>query len=130
MEGTFKLVTLGKFTAGRCKGETAVGKWTKDLGCDESDDLLRAEVRVAQKALQIVAAFNLTSIYKKNVFVIIPEVWRVTRSIRDHWIDVEFLIEPFLESFRKFNSNKVSPSPLELHYSDISVRSTARPPSN
>lgn len=109
-EGTFKLVTFGTFAAGDRKGETAVGKWIKRSICDD-ENALTMEIKIARKALQIIAAFNCTTTYHKTVVLNLPEIWCVTTASHNYWKDAKLLIEPYIDSFQKYNSNNVSIDP-------------------
>lgn len=129
-EGTFKFVAFGRYTSGLRKGQSAVGKWPKILShtffqlpcCTTHDDdcdyghsiskSLRNEVFISHLVLPIVAAFNafmkqnaaFTNVLDK-VSLTIPEVWSVKRARQSELLDTEMLIEPYLPSYTKFNSN-------------------------
>lgn len=106
---------MGHFTSGPSKGHTAVVKWTQQIlpcGDDgsEMDDMaqLKLEVKTSHKALDIVTQFNNANIWDKKVYVIIPEIWRVMQTpyVRQYLKDTLILVEPFLQWFEKYNSNK------------------------
>lgn len=121
-EGHFKYVTHGTFTKGENVGECAIIKWIKSKyeGENEYDNErgtgLKIEVKTNKKALQIVTAFNLQRIWKYDIYVIIPEIWKTIARRRgseeeyrwghDRWEGVTLLVEPFIKSFKKYNSNK------------------------
>lgn len=113
--GHFKVVTMGHFTSGPSKGHTAVVKWTQQiLPCgDDGSEIdvmtqLKLEVKTAHKALDIVTLFNNANIWDKKVHVIILEIWRVSQTphVRQYLKDTLILVEPFLQWFEKYNSNK------------------------
>lgn len=121
-QGTFKFVTYGSYTSGPRKGDICVGKWLKrtESSCRHYydsqgrfafviDRSLKEDVRLAQVALSIVAAFNRSVCekigYSKTVMLTIPDVWRIKKCKIEHWSGTEILIEPLILDYTKFNSN-------------------------
>jgi len=99
--GAFKDVYLGTYTSGDRKGESCVHKFFRDRAVFE-DEYFAADVKVVQKAIQIVSAWNDLGVINKDILVNEATVWVVQNGER---VDQKCLVEPHIIDFEKFNSN-------------------------
>lgn len=98
-EGTFKVCRKATYQDGHRRGETAIVKQFK-TGSPFEDKFFQEELNIVREAEKIVAAFNETGVLgRRGVRVNIPNIARAYNS------GVHYLIEPFIEGFKKFNSN-------------------------
>ena len=92
-EGTFRQVGLGVYTKGPRRNQRCVVKRSKMTSSVEFDGDLKA----VDLAIRIVEQFNAQGL--ANVFMNRPEVWQIDASKE------KLLVEPFIDNFKKFNSN-------------------------
>lgn len=98
-EGTFKVCRKARYQDGHRRGETAIVKQFKQ-GSPFEERYFQEELNIVREAERIVAAFNETGVLgRRRVRVNIPNIARAYKS------GVNYLIEPFIEGFQKFNSN-------------------------
>ena len=101
-EGSFRHVAKGVYTTGERQGEPAVCKWFKK-GFVYEEEFFSKDIKAVDKALHIVDNWNKSSFIGKTIRLNIPEVWvfedggKFGRS--------KVLQEPFIENYKKFNSN-------------------------
>jgi len=101
-EGTFRFVAKGTYTDGDRAGQPCVFKWFKTGGVME-DHYFAANAKVVAKAVELVRAWNAAGLLPAAVQINRPTVWpclpdtpRARRKV---------LIEPYLPTYRRFNSN-------------------------
>lgn len=101
-EGSFKRVYRGAYVEGKRKGQPQA---TKELihRTPHTSTVFYYDVAVAKLAAQLVEAWNVRNSIDKHVVVTIPEVWVYTGA--SDVAGVTHLVEPFIKSFEKFNSN-------------------------
>lgn len=101
-EGEFKIVVQGNYTP---SGRPKVNKFLKS-GTVFDDSLFLDDLRAARKSLQIIDAFShyLSSTFAMSVRIQlnVPECWMQTAGDKK---DQRMLVEPFIENFKKWNSN-------------------------
>jgi len=102
--GAFRNVAKGKYTEGARKGEDCVCKWFK-AGSVFEDDFFELDIKAVDKAVEIINRFNQLHVVNRQIKMNIPEVWSVSRCNIQSFRDVKTLQEPFIENYRKFNSN-------------------------
>eukprot|EP00539_Tryblionella_compressa_P004166 CAMPEP_0178736306 /NCGR_PEP_ID=MMETSP0744-20121128/2366_1 /TAXON_ID=913974 /ORGANISM="Nitzschia punctata, Strain CCMP561" /LENGTH=371 /DNA_ID=CAMNT_0020388763 /DNA_START=335 /DNA_END=1450 /DNA_ORIENTATION=+ len=102
-EGGFHKAAKGKFTEGHRKGQKAVCKWFKS-GHVHEEKFFKDDIRAMEMSVDLIAKWNKAKIIEQIVRVNVPEVW--TFSTSDFFEkDTKVLVEPFIENYRKFNSN-------------------------
>ncbi|KAL3902651.1 MAG: hypothetical protein SGILL_010749, partial [Bacillariaceae sp.] len=102
-KGGFRFAAKGVYTQGYREGKLAVCKWFKKGHVSEHvyyhDDILAME-----KAVFLVGLWNNENIITQMIRVNVPEVWTFAKS--DYFVrDTKVLVEPFIENYKKFNSN-------------------------
>lgn len=102
--GAFRWVARGRYTKGNRAGQACVCKWFK-TGSVFEDDYFSLDIKAVDKALEMVNRFNQLNIVTKMIKVNIPEVWTFLPDARQDWAGVKNLQEPFIQNYRKFNSN-------------------------
>jgi hypothetical protein len=104
-EGGFRWVAKGKYTEGERCGEICVCKWFKKGKVYEST-FYDFDIKAVSKTLEIVKDWNSRSYINKTIKVNIPAVWTFCDNGNDDpWEDTKVLVEPFIDNYRKFNSN-------------------------
>ena len=101
-EGAFKNVHEGSYVGGPRNGQRCVGKIFKS-GSVFKESFFDAELKVVEKALEIINQFNDDRIINKSIWLNKPTVWTF-----DEWSDrsgEKVLVEPMISNFEKFNSN-------------------------
>ena len=96
--GGFKDVYKGKYTVGERTGQECVSKRFKS-GSVFEHSFFAAELKVVEKALQLINKFNNDHIINKPIWLNEPEIWHLIKTKE------LFLTEPMIENFEKFNSN-------------------------
>ena len=94
-EGNFRFCAKGTYTEGERKGEAQVGKWFKTGGVME-EEFFASDLRIVDKALELIEAFNASNIISQTLRLNIPEVWEWTSG---ECKGQKLLVEPFIEGF-------------------------------
>lgn len=102
--GAFRWVAKGSYTKGPRQGQASVCKWFK-TGTVFSTDYFILDIKAVDKALEIVNRFNQLGIINKQIVVNVPEVWTFEDDCDDEWAGSKTLSEPFINDYKKFNSN-------------------------
>lgn len=103
-KGGFHYCALGEYTEGHRKGEKAVCKWFIKQGHVVENTFFSDDIRAMEKGVELVALWNSERIIEQPIRVNVPEVWTFPKS--DFFAnDTKVLVEPFIENYRKFNSN-------------------------
>lgn len=102
--GTFRFVAMGEYVAGPRAGHPCVGKFFQD-GSIYEESYFENDMKVTQRAIQLVALWNQEEIILDMVHVNHPEVWTFHKNSNEDWRDTKLLIEPYIKNFQKFNSN-------------------------
>ena len=100
-EGSFKRCFRGEFNEGARSGQPCVVKFFRDRSVFESS-YFAAEMSVVDKTLELLSQWNGARFIAQKVRLNKPEVWTVDSGSR---VGERNLVEPFIESFAKFNSN-------------------------
>lgn len=103
----FRWVAKGTYNRGARKGQACVAKWFKTGAVFEAD-YFALDIKAVDKALEIVNRFNQLNILDKTVKINVPAVWTFDEDDEDDadsWAGQKFLCEPFIQNYRKFNSN-------------------------
>ena len=103
-EGSFRYVAKGTYTSGRRRGERCVAKWFK-TGSVYEESYFHADIKTANKCIELVTKWNDSSGIDKTVQVNLPAVWTFDDECSDHIRNTKVLIEPFISNYEKFNSN-------------------------
>lgn len=102
-EGGLHFAAKGEYTEGHRKGKTAVCKWFK-TGHVYQDQYFDEDIRAMKKSVELIAEWNQHRFIEQRIRVNVPEVWTFAKS--DFFEkDTKVLVEPFIENYRKFNSN-------------------------
>jgi hypothetical protein len=96
--GSFRLVTFGRYTGGKRTGQIAVAKWFQQKYKNISDQFFSSDMMNVEKCLQLLTSWNAEKYIDKTIRLNIPE--RMTKPNGVHYI-----VEPYIEDFKKFNSN-------------------------
>lgn len=96
--GSFRLVTYGRYVGGRRTNQIAVAKWFQKEYRNMSDEFFTSDLEAVDKCLQLVKSWNGENIIVDTIRLNIPQ--RMTKSS-----GVQYIVEPFIENFQKFNSN-------------------------
>ena len=100
--GAFRWVAKGVYTSGARSGQACVLKWFK-AGVVFEVEYFALDIEAVDKALEVVNRFNELNIVNKDVKINVPAVWEfVPPSSR---AGQRALIEPFIQNYKKFNSN-------------------------
>lgn len=102
--GSFRWVAEGIYTDGGRQGQACVVKWFK-TGAVFSEDYFTLDIKAVDKALEIVNRFNQLNTVNKVVKINVPGVWYFTDDGDEKWSGQRHLCEPFIQNYRKFNSN-------------------------
>ena len=102
--GSFRWVAKGVYTEGFRTGEDCVCKWFKTGGVLESS-FFDADLKTVQKALELIAEWNVSEFVNKIVKINKPEVWTFSDDSGYQWAGKKVLQEPFIQNYQKFNSN-------------------------
>lgn len=97
-QGSFRWVHKGIYTEGKRSGQSCIAKVFKS-GSVFEESYFRNDIAVVEKVLDIVERFNSSNIINERIILNIPEIWYMIESGEKH------LLEPFINDFRKFNSN-------------------------
>lgn len=98
-KGSFKTVWRGRYTEGPRKGQECVSKaFTRPAFADHYFDL---EMKVNRRTQRIVDAWNAAGVIPKPVVLNVPEIWRSSGGAGQE----KRLVEPFIQDFKKYNSN-------------------------
>lgn len=101
--GTFRWVAKAKYTSGHRAGETCVIKWFKTGGVME-ERFYAADLKVVDKAVELVRGWNAARIVRSPVRVNRPQVWTFSTGT-GAYAGQKILAEPFIHGYRRFNSN-------------------------
>jgi hypothetical protein len=96
--GGFKLVYKGVYAIGQRKNQPCVCKVFITGGVIE-ERYFYFDLKVVNKALQLIEKFNNAKIITNAILLNIPEIWTFKLTNK------KALIEPFIPLFQKFNSN-------------------------
>ncbi|KAI1142082.1 kinase-like protein [Hypoxylon sp. FL0543] len=102
-QGAFRWVAKGTYISGSRTGQPCVGKWFKTGAVFEAD-YFTLDIKAVDKALEIVNLFNELNIINKSVNINVPEVWVFDERSGER-AGQNFLCEPFIQNYQKFNSN-------------------------
>ncbi|KJZ73088.1 hypothetical protein HIM_07472 [Hirsutella minnesotensis 3608] len=102
-EGTFRYAGRGTYTSGERKNEACVVKWFKDRS-DISEDWYKFDIMVTSMALEIINEFNKLKLIPEVIKINMPEVWK-SEDVIELWSGRRTLVEPFIQNWKKFNSN-------------------------
>ena len=114
-EGTFRIVYEGTFTAGARAGEKSADKFFKS-GAVFEDRFFTEDIKAFEEAARIIVQFNqylkssppgggaasssgALSAEPPQIRINKPEVWHMTKNKE------RLLVEPYIDNFRKWNSN-------------------------
>lgn len=97
--GGFKLVTVGRYTGGRRTGQSAVAKWFKPEYKSMADQFFTTDLEAVEKCLKILVSWNGSKFITDTIRLNKPS--RLTKPNGG----VQYLVEPYILNFRKFNSN-------------------------
>jgi len=100
-EGTFRLCYLGEYSSGARKSQPCVVKVFRS-GSVFQDDFFRFDLQAVDKAIDIVARWNLLHSDLKPIFVNTATVWTQSEG---HQKGQRMLVEPFIRDWQRFNSN-------------------------
>lgn len=115
-QGAFKNVYKGTYTVGERKGEECVCKIFKS-GSVFEDSYFKNELKVVDKALEIINEFNRDRLINQNIWLNMPTVWTVTEE--SYRAGEKSLIEPMIPNFEKFNSNTGWTPDKTSHWIDV-----------
>ncbi len=101
-QGAFKNVYKGKYTNGPRKKQACVCKLFKS-GSVFKDAYFANELKVVDKALEVVNRFNKVRFINKSIWLNQPAIWTFEKG--SSRAGEKNLIEPMIENFEKFNSN-------------------------
>lgn len=101
-QGAFKNVYKGKYTTGDRAGQDCVCKIFKS-GSVFEESFFDSELKVVNKALEIINRFNDDSVINKRIWLNMPAVWTFLEE--SDRAGEKSLIEPMIDNFEKFNSN-------------------------
>eukprot|EP01135_Chromosphaera_perkinsii_P008823 Nk52_evm18s1485 gene=Nk52_evmTU18s1485 len=101
-EGTFKWVDKGEYTEGERCGHPCVMKWFK-TGVVYEAHYFATDLKVTEKAVDIIQKFNDLQNVSKQVLVNIPQVWTYMHGSSK--AGQKTIVEPFILNYQKFNSN-------------------------
>lgn len=102
--GTFKNVRKGKYILGERAGEDCVCKTFKS-GSVFEESYFQAELKVIEKALEIINNFNLNKVIRQTIWLNKPGIWIPEPSSTFWKVNEKILVEPMISNFKKFNSN-------------------------
>ena len=101
--GGFRHAAKGIHTTGRRKGQKAVCKWFK-RGHVFENEFYTDDIKAMEKAVDLVRLWNNENIISQRIRVNVPEAW--TFDAGEVFVkDTKVLVEPFIENYKKFNSN-------------------------
>jgi hypothetical protein len=100
--GSFKKIRKGKYTQGERAGEACVSK-TFISGSVFEDSYFQAELKVVEKALEIINNFNKQRVINQTIWLNKPEIWTGAPGSKGE--GKKMLTEPMISNFEKFNSN-------------------------
>ncbi|KAK5657913.1 hypothetical protein OQA88_2462 [Cercophora sp. LCS_1] len=103
-QGAFRWVAKGTYTSGARQGQACVTKWFKS-GAVFSNDYFTLDIKAVDKALELVNRFNQLNIVSKRIKINVAQVWAYAQDSRGDWAGQRSLVEPFIQGYRKFNSN-------------------------
>jgi hypothetical protein len=103
--GAFRYVQLGKYIGGERTGQACVVKWFKNASANLDTSYYENEEKTADEAIRLVELFNGANIVRDMIRVNRPSTSRFGTDVGPRWAGHYFSIEPFIEDFRKFNSN-------------------------
>eukprot|EP00026_Physarum_polycephalum_P013238 Phypoly_transcript_13618.p1 GENE.Phypoly_transcript_13618~~Phypoly_transcript_13618.p1 ORF type:complete len:243 (+),score=23.24 Phypoly_transcript_13618:132-860(+) len=99
--GAFKIVYKGSYTSGEREGQACVLKEFKSGSVYESS-YFQKEMDVIEAAMNIIDRFNQSRAIDRHIYLNQPAVWQYTTGEKT---GQKILVEPYIESFQKFNSN-------------------------
>ncbi|XP_046634544.1 mitogen-activated protein kinase 5-like [Daphnia pulicaria] len=100
--GSFKKVRKGKYVEGERTGEDCVGK-TFISGSVFEDSYFQEELKVVEKALEIINNFNKQKVIHQIIWLNKPKI--CTGEPGSNGEGKKMLVEPMISNFEKFNSN-------------------------
>ncbi|KAH6843290.1 kinase-like domain-containing protein [Chaetomium sp. MPI-CAGE-AT-0009] len=100
--GAFRWVAKGVYISGARSGQACVTKWFK-TGAVFEEDYFALDIKAVDRALEIVNSFNQLNIVNKTVKINVPTVWTFENGTS--WAGQRTLVEPFIQNYKKFNSN-------------------------
>ena len=108
-EGSFKVVYKGAYTHGERAGQPCVMKIVRktEAASEQGRDLesvFDRELEITRKSQEIIDRFNAAALCASPIFLNRPAVWTF-EAAAGAWAGVKCLVEPFIEGYRKFNSN-------------------------
>ena len=105
--GGFRLVAMGEYTKGERDGEKCVIKWFKDWTKQyvAESDMFSDDIKCIQKAIELVTKWNECEIIDQKIKVNECSVWTWKQRNSLFKKGDPCLVEPFIENFKKFNSN-------------------------
>lgn len=95
--GNFKDVRMGRYIRGPRKGQACVAKTFSDRSVYE-DLYFAEELNVIAKTQSILNAWEDANLIDQPITLNAPEIWEYSNGQK-------VLVEPFIQNFRKFNSN-------------------------
>lgn len=101
-EGSFKNVYKGIYIEGERKGEACVCKIFKS-GSVFENSYFKNELKVVEKALEIINKFNVDGFVNQNIWLNMPTIWVFDKNFTRP--GEKALVEPMIANFEKFNSN-------------------------
>jgi len=113
--GTSHWVAKGTYLAGPRRGQACVAKWKKSAAAALSDDLFAMDLKVVDKALEIIHGFSgrvpTTIADRVELKLNVPTVREVEVEMIDStggtWEHViTALVEPFIENYREFDESE------------------------
>jgi len=95
-QGAFRYCTYGFYRRGPRSGQRCVAKWFKSCRINEND-FFNSEFEAVERALRIITQFNMARFASAFFRLNQPEEWIIDNT--------RCLVEPYIENYRKFNSN-------------------------
>ncbi|KAK3375784.1 putative elongation factor 2 kinase [Lasiosphaeria ovina] len=119
-QSAFRWVSRGLYTTGERMGQVCVCKGLK-RGPVFIEYSFSLDLQVVHKAREFVHSFNQLGLIPQQLRVNVPDVWTFEPGMlvafgddaARAWVGQKFLAEPWIDGYRKFNSNNgwVNPSP-------------------
>lgn len=98
-EGSFRYCCYGTFRGGPRTGQQAVAKWFKPEYYYMEDSFFQTDENAVDRAILLISQFNNAGITDKIIRLNKGEIWSGGPN------GTQFLVEPYIENFEKFNSN-------------------------
>jgi len=108
-QSPFNCVTKGTYLSGPRRGQACVVKRSKSIGVCLSDDAYAVELKLIDKALEIIHRFNqiytISSAIRPLRLKLNVPILKGVCFIDDPDEELKALVEPFIENYRKFDKS-------------------------